>query len=46
MKARRIGRSRIDSGGSSDKYKISILYTAPTAIRAFMAWGEEWPLKA
>ncbi|MCI0446183.1 acetate--CoA ligase [bacterium] len=28
-----------------DKYKISILYTAPTAIRAFMAWGEEWPLK-
>jgi acetyl-CoA synthetase len=28
-----------------DKYKISILYTAPTAIRAFISWGEEWPLK-
>jgi len=28
-----------------NKHKISILYTAPTAIRAFMAWGEEWPLK-
>ncbi len=27
------------------KYKISILYTAPTAIRAFIQWGEEWPLK-
>ncbi len=28
-----------------DKHKISILYTAPTAIRAFISWGEEWPLK-
>lgn len=26
-----------------EKYKVSILYTAPTAIRAFMKWGEEWP---
>jgi acetyl-CoA synthetase len=25
-----------------DHYKISILYTSPTAIRAFMAWGNEW----
>ncbi len=25
-----------------EKYKVSILYTAPTAIRAFMKWGEEW----
>ena len=24
---------------------ISIFYTAPTAIRAFMKWGEEWPNK-
>jgi acetyl-CoA synthetase len=24
-----------------DKYKISILYTAPTAIRSFMKWGDE-----
>ena len=28
-----------------EKHKISILYTAPTAIRAFMKWGEEWPAK-
>ncbi len=27
------------------KYGVSILYTAPTAIRAFMKWGEEWPRK-
>jgi acetyl-CoA synthetase len=26
-----------------DKYKVNILYTAPTAIRAFMKWGDEWP---
>lgn len=26
-----------------DKYKISILYTAPTAIRAFMKEGRHWP---
>src|SRR6516164_2926615 len=23
--------------------KITIFYTAPTAIRAFMRWGDEWP---
>ena len=28
-----------------DRYKVSILYTAPTAIRAFMKWGDEWPKK-
>ncbi|MDB6035648.1 MAG: acetyl-coenzyme synthetase [Verrucomicrobiales bacterium] len=27
------------------KYGVTILYTAPTAIRAFMKWGEEWPKK-
>ncbi|HEY3872878.1 MAG TPA: acetate--CoA ligase [Actinocrinis sp.] len=27
------------------KYKISILYTAPTAIRTFMKWGEDIPAK-
>jgi acetyl-CoA synthetase len=27
------------------KYKVSILYTAPTAIRTFMRWGEQWPAK-
>jgi acetyl-CoA synthetase len=28
-----------------EKHKITILYTAPTAIRAFMRWGTEWPAK-
>ncbi len=27
------------------KYGVTILYTAPTAIRAFMKWGVEWPAK-
>lgn len=26
-----------------EKYKISILYTAPTAIRGLMRFGESWP---
>ena len=26
-----------------EKYGITILYTAPTAIRAFMRWGDEYP---
>jgi len=26
-----------------DRYDVSILYTAPTAIRAFMKWGTEYP---
>jgi acetyl-CoA synthetase len=25
-----------------DKYKITIFYTAPTAIRAFIKWGNHW----
>lgn len=28
-----------------EKYRVSILYTAPTAIRACMKWGEEIPAK-
>jgi acetyl-CoA synthetase len=28
-----------------DRHKVTILYTAPTAIRAFMRLGEEWPAK-
>ena len=28
-----------------DKYKINILYTSPTAIRAFIRLGEQWPEK-
>ena len=26
-----------------EDYRVTIFYTAPTAIRAFMQWGEEWP---
>ncbi len=26
-------------------YGVTILYTAPTAIRAFMKWGDHWPAK-
>ena len=26
-----------------EKYGVTIFYTAPTAIRAFMKWGDEWP---
>jgi acetyl-CoA synthetase len=26
-----------------EKYRVNILYTAPTAIRAFMRWGEKFP---
>ncbi len=28
-----------------EKYKVNVLYCAPTAIRAFMKQGEEWPAK-
>ena len=28
-----------------EKHGVTILYTAPTAIRAFMKWGAEWPAK-
>jgi acetyl-CoA synthetase len=28
-----------------EKYKVSIFYTAPTAIRAFIKWGDDWPKK-
>ncbi|MEP6507622.1 MAG: acetate--CoA ligase, partial [Gemmatimonadales bacterium] len=28
-----------------DRHKVTILYTAPTAIRAFMKWGDEYPAK-
>jgi acetyl-CoA synthetase len=29
-----------------ERYGVSILYTAPTAIRAFMRWGTDWPAKS
>jgi acetyl-CoA synthetase len=28
-----------------DRHRVSLFYTAPTAIRAFVRWGEQWPLK-
>src|SRR4051812_18340736 len=28
-----------------EKFGVTILYTAPTAIRAFMKWGDDWPAK-
>ena len=28
-----------------EKYKVSIFYTAPTAIRTFMKWGDSWVKK-
>jgi acetyl-CoA synthetase len=28
-----------------EKYRATILYTAPTAIRTFMKWGEQFPAK-
>jgi acetyl-CoA synthetase len=28
-----------------EKHGVSILYTAPTAIRAFIRWGDDWPNK-
>ncbi|MBV9645992.1 MAG: acetate--CoA ligase [Candidatus Eremiobacteraeota bacterium] len=29
----------------AERYKVSILYTAPTAIRTFMKWGPEFPAR-
>ena len=28
-----------------EKHKVTQLYTAPTAIRMFIKWGDEWPKK-
>jgi acetyl-CoA synthetase len=28
-----------------EKYRVNILYTAPTAIRTFIKWGQSWPQK-
>lgn len=28
-----------------ERHKVNILYTAPTAIRTFIKWGEQWPRK-
>lgn len=26
-----------------EKYGVTVFYTAPTAIRSFMKWGDDWP---
>jgi acetyl-CoA synthetase len=26
-----------------ERYRVSVFYTAPTAIRSFIKWGDEWP---
>jgi acetyl-CoA synthetase len=26
-----------------EKYRVNLFYTAPTAIRAFIKWGDHWP---
>jgi acetyl-CoA synthetase len=26
-----------------ERHRVNVFYTAPTAIRAFMKWGERWP---
>ena len=28
-----------------ERHRVNVFYTAPTAIRAFLRWGEQWPLK-
>jgi acetyl-CoA synthetase len=28
-----------------ERHKVNIFYTAPTAIRAFVRWGDQWPKK-
>ncbi len=28
-----------------ERYRVTVFYTAPTAIRAFMGWGDAWPKK-
>ena len=28
-----------------ERHGVTVLYTAPTAIRAFMKWGDQWPAR-
>ena len=28
-----------------ERHRVNVFYTAPTAIRAFIRWGDQWPLK-
>ena len=29
-----------------ERYGVTVFYTAPTAIRAFMKWGDDWPARS
>ena len=40
-----LSRTSTASGRIIEKHKVNILYTAPTAIRTFIKWGDEWPNK-
>ena len=42
-RAPRTPRTGAAAGRSSQKYGVTILYTAPTAIRTFMKWGDDIP---
>ena len=39
------GRSGIASGRIIERYGVTVFYTAPTAIRAFMKWGTAHPAR-
>ena len=41
----RTGPTKAASGRSSKSTSVTIFYTAPTAIRAFIKWGDQWPEK-
>jgi acetyl-CoA synthetase len=30
----------------AERHGVTVFYTAPTAIRAFMRWGDDWPKKS
>ena len=40
-----LARSRTASGRSCERHGVTIFYTAPTAIRAFMKWGPSIPAR-
>ena len=45
-RARRTSRTRTAGGTIVERYGVTILYTAPTAIRAHMKWGPEHAAEA